>query len=219
MYSEERLKLLEQFTESTETTVPPPLVEIIHHISQFGVTCYPWPGVRHILYCLLRESVFGFHKSSGDSHDEEVQQRCARINTSLLVMPEPPFTLQRTCEIVLSPEKYYSQTPKLLNALEKLVRVQVPTPTLEPAEYNQTVLAGLENAQEAQEFRREDEERRQRIEAQRQEEAGGVTMMTTAPEDEEAMGEGEERMNDALLAAADEAGSEMEVAEESMDVE
>jgi hypothetical protein len=39
---------------------------------------------------------------------------------------EPPFTIQRICEILVAPTKYYSQTQKLCNALEKLLLIKSP---------------------------------------------------------------------------------------------
>ena len=39
---------------------------------------------------------------------------------------EPPFTIQRICEILVEPTKYYSQTHKLCNALEKLLLITSP---------------------------------------------------------------------------------------------
>eukprot|EP00555_Chaetoceros_dichaeta_P006222 CAMPEP_0198255346 /NCGR_PEP_ID=MMETSP1447-20131203/5481_1 /TAXON_ID=420782 /ORGANISM="Chaetoceros dichaeta, Strain CCMP1751" /LENGTH=488 /DNA_ID=CAMNT_0043941697 /DNA_START=129 /DNA_END=1595 /DNA_ORIENTATION=- len=39
----------------------------------------------------------------------------------------PPFTIQRIAEVLLEPERYYSQTHKLCNALEKLLLVTSPS--------------------------------------------------------------------------------------------
>ena len=39
----------------------------------------------------------------------------------------PPFTIQRIAEVLVAPEKYYTQTHKLCNCLEKLLLVSSPT--------------------------------------------------------------------------------------------
>jgi hypothetical protein len=39
----------------------------------------------------------------------------------------PPFTIQRVAEVLLAPERYYIQTHKLCNALEKLLLVTLPS--------------------------------------------------------------------------------------------
>ena len=39
----------------------------------------------------------------------------------------PPFTIQRIAEVLVTPEKYYTQTHKLCNCLEKLLLVSSPT--------------------------------------------------------------------------------------------
>lgn len=58
------------------------------------------------------------------------QQRCQRIISALDPTPpmddakaSPPFTIQRIAEVLLAPERYYTQTHKLCNCLEKLLLV------------------------------------------------------------------------------------------------
>lgn len=242
-FSDEKLKLLHDFAARAgpstgdlgDAAAPPDsLLPLLAHIARFGVTCYPWEGIRVLLGQTFAASVVAFFEAHGGASTEEVQQRYARIRTSLDSMPMPPFTLQRLCEIVLEPRKHYSQTTKLLNAIEKLVRVQLPMSTLSAAEYNQCVLEGLETEQEAEEFRREDEERRQKIEAaaaeaareQAQEadaEGSGALGGGEGTDMDVARGESESSENDALLAAADRKKSKQPPNEEaevaSMDVE
>ena len=67
----------------------------------------------------------------GDDAQSEAQSSSAgkkRNVSSPLSSPvvEPPFTIQRICEILLSPTNYYSQTHKLCNALEKLLLITSP---------------------------------------------------------------------------------------------
>jgi hypothetical protein len=69
------------------------------------------------------------------SPEEEVfRQRWQRV-LSLLEQPTgslsedvgPPFTIQRIAEVLIAPERYYTQTHKLCNCLEKLLLVTSPT--------------------------------------------------------------------------------------------
>eukprot|EP00562_Extubocellulus_spinifer_P026708 CAMPEP_0178635232 /NCGR_PEP_ID=MMETSP0698-20121128/13054_1 /TAXON_ID=265572 /ORGANISM="Extubocellulus spinifer, Strain CCMP396" /LENGTH=1107 /DNA_ID=CAMNT_0020274953 /DNA_START=373 /DNA_END=3696 /DNA_ORIENTATION=+ len=68
----------------------------------------------------------------GDDAHSEAQSSSSAVKkpsaSSPLPFPvvEPPFTIQRICEILLSPTKYYSQTHKLCNALEKLLLITTP---------------------------------------------------------------------------------------------
>eukprot|EP01094_Clydonella_sp_ATCC50884_P028044 TRINITY_DN8304_c0_g1_i1.p1 TRINITY_DN8304_c0_g1~~TRINITY_DN8304_c0_g1_i1.p1 ORF type:complete len:249 (+),score=96.15 TRINITY_DN8304_c0_g1_i1:176-922(+) len=188
---------------------PDSLVSLVRHVARFGVTCYPWDSMRVLVANTLAVNLSAFAEKHSSSLPE-VQQRYARIRTSLECMPHPPFTIQRICEIVLCPEKYYKHATKLLNALEKLARVQLPLCTMSPAEYNQCVLEGLEKEQEAQAYKREDEERRRKIEAAAAAEASPEAEERQEQKEEEqedgmevGVRESESEENDALLAAVD----------------
>lgn len=69
------------------------------------------------------------------SPDEEVfRQRWKRVLAALEppdMVPQnntgPPFTIQRIAEVLLAPERYYTQTHKLCNCLEKLLLVTSST--------------------------------------------------------------------------------------------
>jgi len=213
-FSEDRLKLLEEFVKCTDaTSIPANLAVILDHIALSGVTCYPWEGIRALLMFAMQRNVRLFHSQAQDMDVKVVDERLDRIGAALSSTHEAPFTLQRLCEIILNPSKYYSKTGKLFNAIEKLVRVQISCRPLEPAEYNHTVNVGLDLAREAQRYREEDEERRAKIEASKEEEN---QMMR------EDGGDSEADVNDALLAAADGSGEPMEAVDEGeapMDVE
>jgi hypothetical protein len=60
----------------------------------------------------------------------------------------PPFTLQRLCELLLTPVPYASEPRKYVFAVEKLIYVSSTLPVLSPDEYNKTT-AELEKALQA----------------------------------------------------------------------
>ena len=66
----------------------------------------------------------GKHEGPGSSG--RIKSRGALIPPEEYGPVEPPFTIQRICEILVAPTKYYSQTQKLCNALEKLLLIKSP---------------------------------------------------------------------------------------------
>uniref|UniRef100_A0A7S2RLB9 Uncharacterized protein n=1 Tax=Eucampia antarctica TaxID=49252 RepID=A0A7S2RLB9_9STRA len=56
----------------------------------------------------------------------------------------PPFTIQRVAEVLLMPERYYTQTHKLCNALEKLLLVTSPNTAFEIFYGDQMVQSRIE---------------------------------------------------------------------------
>lgn len=65
--------------------------------------------------------------SPGQLEERIFQQRLQRLLTALQAPSsndgEPPFTIQRIAEVLVAPERYYTQTHKLCNCLEKLLLV------------------------------------------------------------------------------------------------
>jgi len=66
--------------------------------------------------------------------EEEFQQRSQKFFQALSSYEDAPFTLQRLCELILTPEKTYSNTRKYLSALEKMVNITSTIQTLTPQE-------------------------------------------------------------------------------------
>jgi serine/threonine-protein phosphatase 4 regulatory subunit 2 len=65
---------------------------------------------------------FEKYPDAKDSFEEELEI----ILVYLQSFKAAPFTLQRVCELLLGPEKYYRSTKKLLFAVEKLVNIGDP---------------------------------------------------------------------------------------------
>ena len=62
-------------------------------------------------------------KNAGSSEDEVFMQRRQRLVDLTARKHPPPFTIQRLAEVLLTPGRYYRQTHKLCNCLEKLLLV------------------------------------------------------------------------------------------------
>lgn len=86
----------------------------------------------------VTENMGGENKPQGLSSEVVFQQRRQKLLSMMLpeTMPQnrkmeptqgPPFTIQRIAEVLVSPERYYTQTHKLCNCLEKLLLVKSST--------------------------------------------------------------------------------------------
>jgi len=149
-YSEELVKSLEEFATQGEGKNPTPeLVQIIHNISNTGVTCYPWSFLQPLLKHLLHEVLQRVHAQTLEKRiseydqekaqkykdeDEEFEQRKLKFFQAFQSYEEAPFTLQRLCELALFPERVYSNSLKFLTALEKMVNISSTLRTLTPQE-------------------------------------------------------------------------------------
>jgi len=79
------------------------------------------PAVRHLLVSALRgeEAPGSARAVDGEWYTDALDG----------FTHEPPFTLQRLCELLLDPGKHYSAAPKLAHALDKLLCVTSTVPS------------------------------------------------------------------------------------------
>jgi len=71
-----------------------------------------------------------FYAVKEGDEDNDVEKRSQRFLVALESFDEAPFTVQRLCELILSPEKVYSTYFKYISALEKMVNITSTLPTL-----------------------------------------------------------------------------------------
>ena len=62
--------------------------------------------------------------------DSGVPDACARIADALRLFAQPPFTIQRLCELLADPCRHYASRQKLQAAIEKLCTVSSTTVSL-----------------------------------------------------------------------------------------
>jgi hypothetical protein len=71
----------------------------------------------------------------------------------------PPFTLQRLCELVVSPEKWgYTTTKRYVHAVEKVLSVTSYQDTLSPEQYSLALYEQFENMRVVQETKKPGED-------------------------------------------------------------
>jgi len=130
---------LKQFAANPEPAMAESLApRVLRCISLYGITPYPWQHLKTLLLFLAMQQIDGFAKRAplSDANTRAMMESRELVATTLPKLPSAPFTIQRFCEILLQPEKFYgSNAAKLAYALEKLLRVTGSTPDLAPSEF------------------------------------------------------------------------------------
>lgn len=99
---------------------------------------YPWNHLKHLLLYLTLNTIDAFQSRVrlSDSATAALMNSRGFVSSAMIKLPAAPFTLQRYCEILMNPEKFYAaNASKLAYAFEKLLRVTGTTPDLTPAEF------------------------------------------------------------------------------------
>eukprot|EP01121_Diplochlamys_sp_Union-15-3_P010990 TRINITY_DN3152_c0_g1_i1.p1 TRINITY_DN3152_c0_g1~~TRINITY_DN3152_c0_g1_i1.p1 ORF type:complete len:241 (-),score=53.69 TRINITY_DN3152_c0_g1_i1:104-826(-) len=139
-YSEVHKKLLEDFVKSDKGELEP-LIPILKNISITGLSCYNWEELKQLLTAKL-EKVLGDFNTSAPLPDFEEKKEV--LKKFLNGFTNPPFTIQRLCELLLNPS-IYSNTRNYVHALEKVLTVTSTQPTRSKEEYNELVAKQQEN--------------------------------------------------------------------------
>jgi len=135
-------KALEDFVGSQEKVLNPQLFQILDDIAKMGVTCYLWSHLKVLISFRIKQIFAEFVASVAQTLEPQQvkpleDQQHAFIG-ALEAFPNAPFTIQRLCELVLTPTLYRS-FPKYLFALQKVINVTSTQAPLNPAEYNATI--------------------------------------------------------------------------------
>jgi len=128
--------------------------EILREIARSGMICYPWELIKPIVAHKI-EKVVGKYKLKKLQHSnqltlksriKEQSEQCLQdkleINDKLLAFENPPWTIQRICEILLqNPETQHHTREGLLFALRRLINVKSTLNILTPQQYDQQLKA------------------------------------------------------------------------------
>jgi len=124
---------------TTSATANDSHASAIQQVAQFNkMEHIQWPELRQLIIEQLDNaiSLFKTHDDAeplvnGNEHDAEaaqvhsateepVQKHVERIRDALQSMDQPPFTVQRLCELVGQSSSQYKTVPKYLRAVEKV---------------------------------------------------------------------------------------------------
>jgi len=128
--------------------------EILREIARSGMICYPWELIKPIVAHKI-EKVVGKYKLKKLQHSnqltlksriKEQSEQCLQdkleIYDKLLAFENPPWTIQRICEILLqNPGTQHHTREGLLFALRRLINVKSMLNILTPQQYDQQLKA------------------------------------------------------------------------------
>ncbi|KAG2213071.1 hypothetical protein INT47_011220 [Mucor saturninus] len=94
------------------------------HIAETNQISLPWEELARLLESLLDEQ---FTAMKDKVQDEETQKviegLCSKIIHHVHEHANCPFTIQRLCELIIQPKKYYKMYIKYLRAVDKVLSV------------------------------------------------------------------------------------------------
>jgi len=136
-YSEGRQKEIEELVNALQknpSSSPPLLDDVINEISLTGLCCYPWNLVKELLAVKLTQLLDRYSDGLPNAQVEK-QRLCAALKN----FEDPPFTLQRLCELLNKNTATYKTLKTFTFAVEKVLYVSLTIQVLKPEDYNQKV--------------------------------------------------------------------------------
>ena len=111
------------------------LEQVLKDTAKIGSTCFQWGLLKPII--IAKFSEVSQHLQQGSQDCNDFGEHSKRIVSALTSSAEPPFTLQRMCELLVDPHKHYSSCKKFMAAFEKVTRVTSIQPVIEVSQYLQ----------------------------------------------------------------------------------
>lgn len=118
---------------SDELTTPGVVVEQLKNIAESGIVEIDWIDLQRALKLRIENVLEHYMERNRDSKDEQYQEpNVEKFNLEssrdeilelIASFNEAPFTIQRICELLHSPFKYYDRVSTFLRGLEKNLRV------------------------------------------------------------------------------------------------
>eukprot|EP01124_Arcella_intermedia_P004725 TRINITY_DN12707_c0_g1_i1.p1 TRINITY_DN12707_c0_g1~~TRINITY_DN12707_c0_g1_i1.p1 ORF type:complete len:232 (+),score=39.00 TRINITY_DN12707_c0_g1_i1:74-769(+) len=121
---------------------------VLGQIARTGMICHPWellkPIIAHKMSLVVSQYKYKKlqpHESKQQNQQiEDCQRELAHLKDKLLNFKNPPWTLQRLCEILLlKPETQHYSKETILFAISRLLKVTSTLSVLSPREYDQCV--------------------------------------------------------------------------------
>ncbi|KAK9759497.1 hypothetical protein K7432_017462 [Basidiobolus ranarum] len=111
--------------EGEKSTTPKDNIdEIIEYVVQSNLFNGSWEEVRQRLVAKIDHNIEFLATEFNTEINEEIREYQTRIVKALEVFKkDPPFTIQRLCELIVYPKEHHKTLPKYMRALEKVVTV------------------------------------------------------------------------------------------------
>ncbi|CAF4756463.1 unnamed protein product, partial [Rotaria sp. Silwood2] len=124
---------LDKFLEKSENerVLTPELEQILVQIAKTGFTSYPWEKIKPLFLKKLNLVLHEFNTESNmdklDIHPNIDRSTFEELKSDIIErinsFENAPFTIQRLCELLLSPRANYRRTDKFIRGLTKCVSV------------------------------------------------------------------------------------------------
>jgi len=139
--------------------------EILQEIARTGMLCYPWQLIKPIVAHKLEQMV-GKYDPKKLCHSDPVTmkqlskeqlERCLNdqleLYDKLLAFENPPWTMQRLCELLLQiPGTQHRTRESILFALRRLINVKSTLGIITPQQYVRNTLANANSIKQFQEL-------------------------------------------------------------------
>ncbi|XP_028398165.1 serine/threonine-protein phosphatase 4 regulatory subunit 2-A-like [Dendronephthya gigantea] len=125
------LQCLNDFERAKDKKIGPELDKLLSHIAKTGRTEFPWPLLKPLIaYKLERVVNEFFENTSSNAYNSEPKSKtkdlypdAQKLISNVNHFSGTPFTIQRLCELITEPQKYYRTTDKFLRGIEKNIMV------------------------------------------------------------------------------------------------
>jgi len=109
------------------------LEEVLREIALTGASQFTWDQLKGVIASKIEQVTAEYYAEQKDLNEpyDEMLKRCLAL---LHEFPNPPFTVQRLCELLIDPHRIYAtSTRKLSSAVEKLLTVSSTVATMQTA--------------------------------------------------------------------------------------
>lgn len=129
---------LDAFAEKPVKEIPEDLEKLLNSIAVTGRATYPWGKVKCLLVQKLENVIEEYMAENPvenapllpNVENVSFSDMKQRLLTNIGRFKDAPFTIQRICELLVSPRKYYMQRDKFMRGIEKnILIVTTVTPT------------------------------------------------------------------------------------------
>ncbi|KAJ8047158.1 Serine/threonine-protein phosphatase 4 regulatory subunit 2 [Holothuria leucospilota] len=122
---------LNAFADKPGKEIPAELEKLLNSIAITGRAMYPWSKVKLLLVQKLENVIEDYLKENPDENMQflpnvenvtftDMKQR---LLTNINKFKDAPFTIQRICELLVSPKKYYLRRDKFMRGIEKNILI------------------------------------------------------------------------------------------------
>ncbi|XP_072038900.1 uncharacterized protein [Amphiura filiformis] len=129
--NEDYLDALNDFQRKQGKEIPEELEKLLCQIAQTGEPLFSWNKLKPLVICKLENVIQDYVETNPDETMEilpnvenvEFKDMRERLLQAINAFTNAPFTIQRLCELLTEPRRYYQRSDKFMRGIEKNVQV------------------------------------------------------------------------------------------------